>query len=406
MTRLLQRLGPAILGILAMSHAVMADPKSPAGQAKPLYYRNPMGLPDKSPVPKKDGMGMDYVPVFADDMADPSSVKISPEKVQKLGVRTEIVALRDMNRNIRAVGTLAPDDRRVSVMTAKFDGWVEKINFGVIGDTVRRGQGLLEVYSPDLILAQQEYLIARRAEAEQNAQGPIAQAALKRLKNFDISGGQVDHLNKLGQPSRTLTLSAPRSGLVIEKIALEGMRFQAGDILFRIADLSVLWVIADVFEQDLGDIDIGQTVSINVQVVPSKTYAGTIERIYPSLNKETRTAKVRIALANPDLKLRPDMYATVNISGGRDLGQAVAVSVSAVLDNGSTKIVLVDLGDGKFQPRQVKLGRKFQEFYWVETGLAVGEKVVVGANFLIDAESNLRAALNGFTAQGPQGAHP
>src|SRR5205814_5419095 len=398
----------------ASTPAPSAPAAASGGKRKILYYRNPMGLPDTSPVPKKDSMGMDYIPVYADEGSGtvPGTVAISPERIQMLGVRTEAASLRPIAHTVRAVGTVAADERRIGVVNPKFEGWIEKLYVNTTGQTVRRGDALLEVYSPDLVLAQREYLVARSAAADMaqadamardNAKA-IAAAALSRLKNWDISADQLTRLQRTGTATRTLILSAPIGGIVMEKTALEGLHFGAGDLLYRIVDLSTVWLLADVFEQDLAQIRPGQTTTITVQAYPGRVFEGRVAFVYPTVNAQTRTAKVRIEVPNPELLLKTDMYATVEIAAPATSATVLVVPDSAVLDTGTRQTVLIDLGGGRFEPRAVKLGARAGGYVAVLEGLRAGEKVVTGANFLIDAESNLRAALQAFTA--PEGKSP
>jgi Cu(I)/Ag(I) efflux system membrane fusion protein len=398
----------------ASTPAPPAPAAAAGGDHKILYYRNPMGLPDTSPVPKKDSMGMDYIPVYADEGsgAVPGTVTISPERIQMLGVRTEPASLRPMAHTVRAVGTVAADERRIGVVNPKFEGWIEQLHVNTTGETVRRGEALLEVYSPDLVLAQREYLVARAAAADmahadamaRDNANAIAAAALSRLKNWDISADQLARLQRSGVAKRTLTLNAPIGGIVMEKPALQGLHFGAGDMLYRIVDLSTVWLMADVFEQDLAQIRPGQSATITVQAYPGRVFEGRVAFVYPTLNAQTRTAKVRIEVRNPDLLLKTDMYATVEIAAPIETATVLAVPDSAVLDTGTRQTVLVDRGEGRFEPRAVKLGVRTDGYVAVLAGLRAGEKVVTGANFLIDAESNLRAALQAFTA--PEGKSP
>jgi Cu(I)/Ag(I) efflux system membrane fusion protein len=394
--------------------ATTPSPASPPADRKILYYRNPMGLPDTSPVPKKDSMGMDYIPVYADEAggAVPGTVTISPERIQTLGVRTEAAARHSMAHTVRAVGTVAADERRIGVVNPKFEGWIEKLYVNTTGQTVRRGEALLEVYSPDLLLAEKEYLVARSAAADMARADPmarenanaIAAAALSRLRNWDISADQLARLQRTGVATRTLTLAAPIGGIVMDKQALEGLHFGAGDMLYRIVDLSTVWLMADVFEQDLAQIRPGQGAIITVQAYPGRSFDGRVAFIYPTVNAQTRTAKVRIEVPNPELLLKTDMYATVEIAAPVQSAPVLAVPDSAVLDTGTRQTVLVDRGQGHFEPRAVKLGARAGGYAAVLEGVAEGEKVVTGANFLIDAESNLRSALQTFTA--PEGKSP
>jgi membrane fusion protein, copper/silver efflux system len=232
-----------------------------------------------------------------------------------------------------------------------------------------------------------------RAAAKQ-----LAEAALQRLRNWDISDDQIKLLQRSGKITRTLTLRAPASGVVMEKTAIEGMRFMAGDPLYRIADLSTVWVNADVFEQDLGIMRVGQEAKVTVNAYPGETFVGKVDFIYPTVSQDTRTGKVRIVVVNPDTRLKTGMYANVVLAASLGGGPVLAVQDSAVIDSGTRQIVLVERGEGTFEPREVKLGAHADGFYEIRHGLAANEKVVVSANFLIDAESNLKAALKAFTA--------
>lgn len=392
---------------------VYADeaPAAPAaqGERKILYYRNPMGLPDTSPEPKQDSMGMDYIPVYADEAAQPGQVSISPDKVQKLGVRTEPAAMRELARMVRAVGQFQVDERRLHTVTAKFEGYIEHLSVNATGQPVRRGQPLMQVYSPELVAAQEEYLIAWKGretlasgtEESLTGVGQLAEGALRRLRNWDISDAQLQRLQREGKATRTLTLYSPANGVVLEKIAVAGMRFMPGEPLFKIADLSTIWLIADVFEQDLAQVRIGQPVKIVVDAYPEKEFSGKIAYIYPTVVPETRTAKVRVELANPGGMLKPDMYANVQLDAGGGKAGVLAVPDSAVIDSGTRQVVLVQRAEGLFEPREVRLGRRGDGYAEVLQGIAEGEQVVVRANFLIDAESNLRAALGGFGESAP-----
>lgn len=386
-----------------------------SGRNKILYYRNPMGLPDTSPIPKKDSMGMDYIPVYADEVADQSgTVKISADKIQTLGVRTEVVSQRAMRRSIRAVGRITFNERNVGVVSPRFEGWITKLYVNTTGAAVRRGDPLFEIYSPDLALAEQEYLIAQQS-SDAMAQGDmtmranakeISTAALARLRNWGISADQITRLQRTESVDHALVLRAPMNGVVLEKTALQGMRFAPGDTLYRIADLSSVWVIADVFEQDLALVHPGDPANVTFTAYPDKIFTGKIAFIYPTMDQATRTTKVRIELSNPDLLLKENMYATVEIAAPVDAAKVLALPVSAVLDNGTRQVVLVDRGGGRFEPRPVKLGTRANDYVEVIDGVTQGENVVVEANFLIDAESNLRAALQSFTAPAQEAKQP
>ena len=379
-------------------------PPQAAAKGKILYYRNPMGLPDTSPVPKKDSMGMDYISVHEGEAADEIGIKIGLAKVQKLGVQSAPVERRTLARTIRAVGTVQADERRLFIINTKFEGWIDKLYVNATGETVRRGQPLMEIYAPELVVAEREYLLAWRALQDMAGAGSdirksasqLAEAALQRLSNWDISADQVRRLQRAGTVTRTLTLRAPADGTVMEKMAVEGMHFAAGDPLYRIADLSSVWLTAEVFEQDIGMLHRGQDATIAVNAYPGTEFAGKVDFIYPTVSQETRTGKVRIAVPNTDGRLKTGMYANVAVNTAVGDGPVLAVPDSAVIDSGTRQAVLIERGEGTFEPREVKLGGHADGFYEVRQGLAGGERVVVSANFLIDAESNLRAALKTF----------
>ncbi|MGZ8984298.1 MAG: efflux RND transporter periplasmic adaptor subunit [Methylotenera sp.] len=400
-------------GLKQVSHPSVEMPiaiTAPA-ERKVLYYRNPMGLRDTSPVPKQDSMGMDYTPVYADEEVSNNQVKFSTDKVQKLGVKTEQVLSRKMVNTVRAVGKFQFNEQRLSTVTTKFEGYIEKLYVNTTGQPVKRGQPLMEVYSPELVSAQEEYLIAwngRQSLSNGTPEslvgvGQLAESALKRLRNWDISDAQLQRLMKDGKATRTLTMYSPSNGVVLEKTAVQGMRFMPGELLFKIADMSTIWLLADVFEQDIALVHAGQTVNITVNAYPGKELKGKIDYIYPTVTSETRTAKVRVELANPDGILKPDMYASIQLISGHG-ASVLAVPDSAVIDSGTRQVVLVQLTEGLYEPREVKLGMRSDGYVEVAEGLSEGENVVVRANFLIDAESNLKAALESFGEHSSHGS--
>jgi Cu(I)/Ag(I) efflux system membrane fusion protein len=380
------------------------------GQQKILYYRHPMGLPDTSPVPKKDSMGMDYLPVYQGEAQDDGLIKISLAKVQRLGVRTEQVQMRDLARTIRAVGSVQMDESRLAVITTKFEGYIEKLHVNTTGQPIRRGQPVMQVYSPELVQAQQEYAIALRSlrslppdadAAVRTTVQTLLDGALQRLRNLDFPADEMERLQREGTANRLITLRSPVSGIVLEKMAVEGMRFMPGERLLRTADLSSVWLVAEVFEQDLASVREGQPARITVNAYPGIEFKGTVEFIYPTVSRDTRTARVRVVVPNPAGRLRADMYASVELSAGPDAGPVLVVPDSAVINSGTRQVVLVERGEGRFEPREVKIGAAGDGFYEIREGLAAEDRVVVSANFLLDAESNLRAALRSFTA--PEG---
>jgi len=382
------------------------------------FYRNPMGLADVSPTPKKDPMGMDYIPVYeGEDSGETSAggtqIKISVDKVQKLGVRTEAASLRAVDRIVRAAGRIEVDERRVFAVAPKFEGWVERLHVNATGQSVGRGQPLFEVYSPELVSAQREYAIAAQgvdamkdagAEA-QAAMRQLAESSLMRLKNWDISEEQVRSLASSGEARRTMTFRSPVSGIVMEKKALQGMRFMPGEALYQVADLSAVWVMADVFEQDIGLVKTGGKAKVTISAYPGKVFEASITYVYPTLKPETRTVPVRLEIANPGGLLKPAMFAQVELPAGSQ-GKVLTVPTSAVIDSGTRRVVLVQRAEGRFDAREVELGRRGDDYVEVLAGVGEGEQVVVAANFLIDAESNLKAALGGLGHDAHGGAAP
>jgi Cu(I)/Ag(I) efflux system membrane fusion protein len=368
-----------------------------------------MGLPDTSPVPKKDAMGMDYVPVFegAEEPSDGKQIILGIEKVQKLGVKTESATLRNLDKAIRAAGRIEVDERRTYTIAPKFEGWVERLDVNTSGQAVSKGQPLFGVYSPELISALREYALAAQGEASlkdagdeaKNSMQQLAVASLARLKNWGITEEQIREFSQdKDQPKdkRSLTFYAPVSGIVMEKKAVQGMRFMPGEVLYQIADLSLVWVVAEVAEQDIAAVMVGSNVQVYVDAYADKEFKGKIAFIYPTLNNATRTVQVRVELANPNGLLKPAMFANVQVAVGKG-DKVLTVASSAVIDSGMRQIVLVQLALGRFEPRIVKLGSRSENFVEVLEGIAEGELVVTSANFLIDAESNLKAALSGMS---------
>ncbi|MGY8710509.1 efflux RND transporter periplasmic adaptor subunit [Bradyrhizobium sp. 18BD] len=381
-----------------------AEPAKPKQQAdssrKILYYRNPMGLPDTSPVPKKDPMGMNYVPVYEGDEVDDGTVKLSPGKIQRTGVKSEPVERRPIQVTVKAPGTIQLDERRVSVIAMRAESFVQKVADVTTGTRVKAGQPLMQIYSSAVASAAAEYLATITSKTVGGVE-MYGRGSRQRLVNLDVPEQVIADMEKSHVAPVTVQWSAPRDGIVLERSAIEGMRANPGDVLFRIADISLVWALVDVAERDLGNIAVGQPVTIRARSFVGRTFTGKIAVIYPQVNKDTRTARVRIELANPDFALLPDMYVDADI-GTADSSPVLAVPDSSVLDTGARQAVLVDKGEGRFEPREVKLGRRGGGYIEVRDGLADGEAVVTSANFLIDAESNLKAALKGFAEAAPK----
>jgi membrane fusion protein, copper/silver efflux system len=387
--------------------AVRADPdsrsdKNPAPAAmsraadrKIKYYRNPMGLPDTSPVPKKDSMGMDYIAVFDGDDGDDGTVKLSPGKIQRSGVRSEPAARRAIHTVIRAPGTIQLDERRVSVIAMRSESFVLGVANVTTGSHVVKGQRLMEIYSPAIASAAAEF-IATITSKTTAGDGLYGRGSRQRLINLDVPEAAIAAIEKTRNVPTSVEWDSPRDGIVLERSAVEGMRVQPGGVLFRIADHSVVWALIDIAERDLGAIAIGQSATIRARSFPGREFTGKIEVVYPEINKETRTARLRVALPNPDELLLHDMYVDAEIAIGSN-ATVLAVPESAVMDTGSRQAVFVDKGEGRLEPRAVKLGQRGDGYVEIRDGITDGEPVVVSANFLVDAESNLKAALKGFS---------
>ncbi len=368
------------------------------------YYRNPMGLPDTSPVPKKDSMGMDYIPVYEGEDSDDGSIKVSPGKIQRTGVETVSVARRQLIRTVRAPGVVQLDERRIAVVAPKFDGYGVKVGDVTTGTRVNEGDVLVTVFGQAVLDQAARLLIEQssgwtRGEETSLPPGEVSPAgvvgASRRLQNLGVTQEFIDQVKHDRRVPDTFILRSPISGDVLERNWSDGQGFKAGDVGFRIADHSVVWMMADVAESDIAAVKPGERVEVTTRAYPGRTFKGRVTVVYPHLMKETRTAQVRIELPNPDMALLPDMYGNVEIAAGAD-GDMLAVPAGAMIDSGDRQVVLLDLGNGRFEPRDVKLGRIGDGFREVLSGLSEGDKVVVNGNFLIDAESNLQSALKGF----------
>lgn len=380
------------------------------GKGRILYYRNPMGLPDTSPVPKKDNMGMAYIPVYENEAPSNSGiVQVSPGRLQMLGVTTAPVEMRaDLSGAVRATAVVQPDESKLAAVTTKFDGVVEKMFVSTTGAEVHAGQPLAQVWiqipdkqmqaGPDLVTREVDYLFALK-----HNDSVMADESARTLRDYGIPDATLDEIRRTGRGTRSIPVVAPRDGVVLDKPAIEGMHFNTGDPLFKIADLSTVWLIADIQEQDLGAIRTGAPVQIGFIAYPGRTFSGKVDFIYPTVNPATRTGRVRIVVPNLDGALRESMYATVTI-GTQSAGRVLAVPDSAVIDSGTRQVVLIDRGEGRFEPRTVKVGQRGNGEAQIIAGVKEGERVVTGANFLIDAESNLRAALSDFAAAQSTGA--
>ena len=389
-----------------------ADGSGPA--RKVLYYRNPMGLPDTSPVPKKDSMGMDYIAVYegGEAPAAPGTVVLSPDKVQKLGVRTEQVRLRGLSTSLRASATVQVDETRQYVIAPKFEGWVERLYANQTGMRVRRGQPLLAVYSPELVAAQNEYRIADSAARKLAANDPASAASMRRLRdaararlrNWDISAAQLTDIGR-STTGGNLVLTSPANAVVVDKPIVQGARFAAGETILRLAALSTVWLVANVPASSADGVAMGQRAAFQSPTLPGQTFEGRVTFVQPVIDPQSRTLGVRVELPNPDGVLRPGLFGDVTLTRA-DSAAVLTVPRSAVLDSGTRQLVLVQVAEGRFEPRAVVVGERSGDAIEIREGVREGERVVVSANFLIDAESNLQSALEGMSASQGVGATP
>jgi len=384
---------------------------SPAASGGIVFYRNPMDPTITSPVPATDEMGMDYVPVYADEveraMGAGTVVEIDPAVVQNMNVQTAVAERRDLTHEIRTVGYLEYDQERMVTVTTKYSGFVEKVYVNYVGEPVRKGQPLFEIYSPELVQTEQELLSAKAyakklegtgEESQRRAVG-LVDAARTRLTYWDISDEQIAQLEETGQIFRTLKVAAPASGVVMKRMSgLEGMAVRPGMETYHIANLSSLWLSVEIFEDQIARIGIGTPADIEFAYSPGETSRGTVRFINPEFSEKTRTLSVKVQVPNPNGRLRAGMFATVRF---RPPAAANVVSVPslAVLRTGEREIVVVDLGDGRFEPRRVTLGFQSSGYVEVKEGLGEGERVVTSAQFLIDSEANLQEAIQKMLAQ-------
>jgi Cu(I)/Ag(I) efflux system membrane fusion protein/cobalt-zinc-cadmium efflux system membrane fusion protein len=369
-----------------------------------------------SPVPAKDSMGMDYVPVYADDGGRPAAegtvVTIDPAIVQNMNVQTAPVERRDLTREIRTVGYLDFDQQKMVSVTTKYAGFIERVYVNYVGEAVRKGQPLFEIYAPELVQTQQELLsalaFARRLEGapadSRRRTEALIEAARTRLGFWDIGNAQIERLEKTGTALRTLTVSAPAAGVVMMRMpGLEGMAVKPGMELFHLADLSTLWLSVEVFEDQLPWLREGSTAEVSLSYFPGEVFRGRVRFAEPQVDPKTRTVGLRLEVPNRDGRLRAGMYTTVRFApvAAED---AVVVPAPAVIRTGERNLVIVAAGNGRFAPREVVLGAEGDGFLQILSGVTPGEQVVTSSQFLLDSESNLREAVQKFLAAKPAGA--
>jgi membrane fusion protein, copper/silver efflux system len=392
---------------------------SQSGARTILYWYDPMHPQYRSDRPgTAPDCGMDLVPQYADEAATeqnlpPGTVQISPLKQQLSGVRTVAVSRRTLTKDIRTVGIVRPDETRIRKVHTKFPGWIDKLFVNFTGQAVRVGDPIVSIYSPDLVSTQTEYLLARRGR-DQLRDSPFAdaatsaasllEAARRRLQLWDITPQQLRALDETGKPTTAVTLHSPASGFVTVKDVYTGLYVTPETELYTVTDLSRVWVLLDVYEYEIPFVRIGTPVTLRLRSDPGAARTGTVTYVFPYLDSSTRTNKVRVEFDNPDLQLKPEMYAAAEIRVSLD--DRLAVPRDAVLDSGTRQIVFVASGDGYFQPREIRLGQRADDYIEVLDGITAGEHVVIAANFMVDSESQLKAAIDSFAAPAPEEQGP
>jgi len=366
---------------------------------KVLFWRAPMNPKEIYDHPGKSNMGMDLVPVYADASGESGVVSINPVIQQDMNVKIAIVKRGVLNAEVFTNGILQPDEQKEYVATTKIGGWIEKMYINFTGQKVRKGDKLIKIYSPELVAAQEEYLTALAYDNAMKTSGArtnLVKNAVRKLELLDMPKAEIQYLRKTKKIRKYIVLTAPFDGTVLYKGVEEGAKISRGMPLLKIANLNDLWILADIYEYELPKINLGDQAIVTFDYLPGKTYKGKISFIYPTLDTKTRTIKVRIELPNPKGELKPGMFAAVDIKGN-NLGTYPLVPEQAILRSGRVNTVIIALGGGKFKPAQIKLGDYSNGYYQVLSGLQAGTKIVTSAQFLIDSESNLNAALSGFT---------
>lgn len=389
---------------MGMDYApVYADQVNSGGERKIAYYKSPMDSSLTSPIAKKDEMGMDYIPVYTDEIGT-NELHIDPATQQNIGVTTEKVEKRNLSRNIKTTANITYNETRLYTITTKIMGYVEKLFVDKTGQLVKKGEPLMEIYSPDLVSTQEEYLQAIKyrneiskngSQISQRGADQLVEGAKRRLLNWDISEKEIQTLEKRGTPQKTMTISSPANGIVTDKMVINGQNIMPGMALYKIADLSSVWGIAQIYQYELPWIKAGAKASLQLSYIPGKTYQGRVTYIYPYLDSDSKTIQVRIEIQNTNnYEFKPGMFADVAINSPLSL-VTVAVPNQAIIHTGTRDVAIIALGNGYFEPRNVTLGVRGDGGYiQILNGIHEGEIIVTSSQFLIDSESNLNAALN------------
>lgn len=376
------------------------------GERKILYWYDPMHPQYKANAPGiAPDCGMELVPKYADEEgnAPPGSVKVDPARQQVIGVRTAVVERQNLARTIHTTGQVVQDETRLAHVHVKVNGWIDQVFVNFVGQQVRKGDPLFTFYSPDLVATQEEYLIAKRGDSSlgaspfkevSRAAGSLLRASRDRLKLWDLTEEQIRKLDETGEVSRTLTFYSPITGFVLDRKAFPQTAITPETELYTVADLSSVWVNADIFQEELPYVRVGQSAQVSLSYYPGRAWRGRVAYIYPGLDPQTHTAKVRLDFANPRLELKPQMFTEVEIKV--DYGRPIAVPQEAVLDSGDHQTVFIAHPGGYFEPRQIKIGPQVDGQVVVLSGLKPGETIVTSGNFLVDSESQLKNAMGGM----------
>ncbi len=374
-------------------------------ERKILYWRAPMNPNEVYDHPGKSQMGMDLVPVYEDEGGAEGVVKIDPVVAQNMNIKTSVVQKSDLSSRVITNGILTTNEETEYIVTTRVNGWVERLYVNYTGQAVNKGEKLMDIYSPELVAAEQELLTALSYQNSVKNSGisdvtsssdDLIKNAVRKLELLEISDKEIERLKQSGEVQTYVTLYAQKAGTVIHKNIIEGQKISNGQPLLRIADLSNLWLTADIYEYELSKIKLDSPASITFNFLPGKTYKSKISFIYPTLDDKTRTAKVRFNIPNYNNQLKPSMYANIEIQG-KDMGNYPVIPEQAVIRSGQRDVLIMSLGNGKFKPVDVTLGGYSEGYYQVLNGISAGDTIVTSAQFLIDSESNLKAALAQFT---------
>lgn len=378
-----------------------------------VFYRSPMDPNVTSPTPRKDEMGMDYLPVYQDELQGGgasvdglATVTIDPARQQLIGLRIAPVTVGSVSGSWRTVGRVEVDPTRVRKTNVKVQGYVERLFVDFVGRSVRRGQPLFSLYSPELLAAQNEFVLALatrdaldQAGSTDHSGASLVEGSRRKLELWDVPSAEIQRLERTRTPSRTLTFYSPISGVVTAKNVVQGASVNAGDTPYEITDLAEVWVMADAYEGDLASVRVGMPAALTLKAYPGRSFRGSVAFIDPLLDQATRTAKVHMHFPNRGLELKPEMFGDVVLEGADRTG--LRVPSDAVIRAGTRDVVFIALGDGKFSPREVQLGTRNGSEVEVRSGLKAGQHVVTRANFLVDSESQLRASLSAMTEKKP-----